>query len=107
MKAFNLSEYVWANRRIIVTAHDYFRMETDHEDVPQLPKVPENKGIKGKNCNRTCCQKSGAVWYNLSTRAYYCAACSLAINEANMMDSLKLYDTPFLCVPPDHEQYPS
>jgi hypothetical protein len=34
-------------------------------------------------CNRTACQKPGAVWWNTSTRAYYCTDCAKAINEHN------------------------
>jgi len=101
------NELVWALRRQVITAHDYYAVESINENVAQLPKVPENKGIKGKNCNRTVCQKSGAAWFNLSTHAYYCNTCSLAINEANFMDAFSLYGQPLLCVPPDHESYPA
>lgn len=39
------------------------------------------KGTWGGNCNRTACQQPGAVWWNSSTRAYYCQSCARKINE--------------------------
>lgn len=39
------------------------------------------KGQRDGNCNVTACQKSGATWWNTSTRAYYCAHCASEINR--------------------------
>lgn len=55
------------------------------------------KGEKNGNCNRTACQKPNAVYYNKSTQKYYCKACADRINEANGLDSMKLFGTPSLC----------
>lgn len=41
----------------------------------------ELKGKYGGNCNRTACQQPGAVWWNSSTRAFYCQSCARKINE--------------------------
>jgi hypothetical protein len=32
-------------------------------------------------CNRTACRAPGAIWWNTSTRAYYCTPCAHRINE--------------------------
>ena len=42
---------------------------------------PELKGVEGGNCNRTACQQPGAVWYNSSTRKYYCRNCAITIQQ--------------------------
>ena len=34
-------------------------------------------------CNRSACQKEGALWFNYSTRQWYCAACARKINKYN------------------------
>ena len=44
-----------------------------------------NKGEKGGECNRTACSSPNAVWYNKSTRKYYCGKCARTINELNVM----------------------
>jgi len=44
------------------------------------------KGIKDGNCNITACQKPGATWWNISTRAYYCAYCASEINRWSKYD---------------------
>lgn len=94
-------------KRQLHDAYEKYVFTISTDDFKALPKTPENKGEKGKNCNRTACQTHGATWYNLSTRAYYCAECALLINEANMMDAVKLYGHPFLCVSPlDTAHYP-
>ena len=57
--------------------------------------------LKGKwrgNCERTSCQKPDAVWYNYSTKKFYCKSCAKAINLANHDDSMKLYGHE-LCIP--------
>ena len=49
------------------------------------------KGLFGGECNRTACTVFGAVWYNHSTRAYYCQQCAHLINEVNSKDAQRLY----------------
>lgn len=46
------------------------------------------KGKKNGLCNRTACQSpDGVIWFNDSTRAYYCRACADLINDANYVDN--------------------
>ena len=60
-------------------------------------KTPE-KGLKAGNCNVTACQKPGAVYFNKSTRAYYCAHCAEEINwPGGRADTRSLYGTDYLC----------
>ena len=37
------------------------------------------KGEKGGECNRTICRSENALWWNKSTRRYYCEACARRI----------------------------
>lgn len=39
------------------------------------------KGVKGKNCNVTACQKPPAVYFNSVMKAWYCESCSKEINH--------------------------
>ncbi len=41
------------------------------------------KGTFNGPCNRTACQKPGATWWNISTRAYYCPSCAHILNREN------------------------
>lgn len=50
------------------------------EDVNK--PVKHDKGLKGGSCNRTACQAPNAMWFNHSTRAYYCQWCARLINDA-------------------------
>ena len=53
-----------------------------------------NKPDKGEykgSCNRKDCQKPGAVWFNHSTKKYYCASCARLINELNKAEAFKLF----------------
>lgn len=49
------------------------------------------KGEKGGNCNRTACQRPGAVWYNHSTRKYYCPKCASLLNRFNDVDAQSMF----------------
>lgn len=61
-------------------------------------KNKELKGIKNGNCNVTACQKPNAIYFNKSTRKYYCKECADAINwEGGRLDTFKLYGKPLLC----------
>jgi hypothetical protein len=57
----------------------------------------EDKGLKNGSCNVTACQEPGAIYFNKSTRAYYCQDCAKEINKYNRVDCLRLYGTPLLC----------
>lgn len=50
-----------------------------------------NKGDYNGECNRTACSKGSAVYYNHSTRKYYCEKCALLINEYNYADAHRIY----------------
>jgi hypothetical protein len=45
--------------------------------------APALKGKRGGNCNRECCQRPGANWYNHWSHAYYCQACAFKLNDHN------------------------
>ena len=53
------------------------------------------KGKKNGNCNVTACQRPGATWWNVGTRAYYCEHCAKRINS----DGCARYNQPDLCYP--------
>ena len=61
------------------------------------PIVLSVKGDYNSICNRTACSNGRAVFYNLSTRKYYCPSCAKLINEANKADSKRLYNS-LLCI---------
>ncbi len=43
-------------------------------------------------CNTTRCSRTeGIVWWNHSTRAWYCRKCAVLINRANDADAQRLY----------------
>ena len=42
-----------------------------------------DKGEKNGSCNRQACQKPGAVYFNHSTKRYYCEGCATLINNMN------------------------
>ena len=45
--------------------------------------IKPDKGQLNGSCNREACQKPGAVWFNRSTRQYYCPTCAHEINRWN------------------------
>jgi hypothetical protein len=49
------------------------------------------KGEWGGECNRTVCKEPLAVWYNHSTRKYYCQRCAGLINDANRKDAQEMF----------------
>jgi hypothetical protein len=53
--------------------------------------LPEDKGEFGGSCNRSACLAPHAVWYNHSTRLYYCTGCAQVLNYENRIDALQLY----------------
>ncbi len=52
---------------------------------------PMVKGDYGGLCNVADCQKTDAIYYNHSTRKYYCPVCAEKINEANQSDAEKMF----------------
>jgi hypothetical protein len=49
------------------------------------------KGDKNGNCNVTACQAPGAIYFNHSTRKYYCPNCAGRINRVNHNDAMRLF----------------
>lgn len=50
------------------------------------------KGHYNGLCNRTDCQSPvHVVYFNHSTRKYYCPSCAHLINDANHFDSLEMF----------------
>lgn len=45
-------------------------------------------------CNRTVCKKPNALWWNTSTRRYYCEDCARRINLHNPGLCIKLKEAP-------------
>lgn len=55
------------------------------------------KGEKHGLCNITACQSPDEViWYNHSTRSYYCTVCAKRLNEVNKDDAEEMFGHP-LC----------
>ena len=55
-------------------------------ELTSIPKG-EHKGV----CNRKACDNPSAVYFNHSTRKYYCLSCAIRINDANRSDALRLF----------------
>ncbi len=49
-----------------------------------------DKGEENKECNRTACSNKPAIYYNHSTRKYYCVQCARMINDVNP-ESYRIY----------------
>ncbi len=64
------------------------------------------KGQYKGNCNRTDCQKQGAIWYNHSTRKHYCEECANLINYHNHADAMTMFGHE-LCTLVEEEYVPS
>jgi hypothetical protein len=69
-----------------------------------VTKNKESKGSYNNECYRSSCVNIRAIFYNKSTRMYYCSSCAKLINDANKADSMRLYGTPFLCELVNKEQ---
>jgi hypothetical protein len=64
-----------------------------HYELKPLLLIP-SKSLKGEfegECNRTSCDNKHAVYYNHSTRAYYCSHCAHIINSQNRTEAMDLY----------------
>ena len=65
--------------------------------------VDNKQGVKNGVCNRTICMSDkNVVFFNHSTRKYYCLECALLLNEANKHDAYRLYRHA-LCMTDEHE----
>jgi hypothetical protein len=49
------------------------------------------KGQRGEECCRKSCQNQNAMWFNHSTKMYYCSGCAELINKYNRADALRLF----------------
>lgn len=65
------------------------------EAPPQA--FPADKGLWGGRCNRGSCLKPNAVFFNRSTRAFYCFKCARLLNDVNRKEAEALYGG-LLCV---------
>lgn len=54
---------------------------------------PFDKGEYLGSCNRSACLRPSAIWYNHSTRKYYCRECAHLLNHDtfNHRDALRMY----------------
>lgn len=55
-----------------------------------MEKGPE-KGKYNLECYRAACKNGKAVYFNHSTRMYYCRSCAFTLNEANETDAWRLF----------------
>ena len=49
------------------------------------------KGDMDDECNRTVCKNKGAVWFNHSTKKFYCSECAWIINDANKKEAMRIF----------------
>lgn len=49
------------------------------------------KGEYLQECNRTVCKNTPAVFFNYSTKMFYCASCARLINDANRKDAIQMF----------------
>ena len=55
-------------------------------------RLPQGlKGSFNSECNRTDCKKPQAVFYNYSTKKYYCPACAKIINTYNRVEAMEMF----------------
>jgi len=54
--------------------------------------ILEAKGEKNGRCNRSSClSPHNVIFYNYSTRKYYCPRCASLINEVNHADAIQMF----------------
>lgn len=68
-----------------------------NKPVVVAPNFPSNKGLKNGSCNRSVCLAPGALYYNSSTRAYYCKECAYQINKWYLIDNPTKIGVDVLC----------
>jgi hypothetical protein len=61
------------------------------------PELKADKGLEGGSCNRRACQAPNAIYYNKSTRAWYCECCAGLLNEVDPVTTFRLYGVFDLC----------
>lgn len=62
------------------------------------PALKPDKGKKNGSCNVTACQAPGALYFNKSTKKYYCKRCADEINwPGGRALTRELYGTDLLC----------
>ncbi|HET8686820.1 MAG TPA: hypothetical protein VFM18_09165 [Methanosarcina sp.] len=67
-------------------------------DIETKDGLRLDKGVKGKACNVTACQRDGAWYHNIGNNKYYCAACAKEINwPGGRADAQRIYGRPLLC----------
>lgn len=61
--------------------------------MAEAEKAEPAKGEFGGECNRTCCNRRPATWWNFSTQRFYCDDCAYILNEDpfNKRDAQELY----------------
>jgi hypothetical protein len=69
-------------------------VSTDLLSQPIMHK--SDKGEQGGSCNRTACQRPGAVWFHQDTRRWYCTTCARELNRANHADAMRIYGSELL-----------
>lgn len=82
--------YVVIHGKLHKVRRDSWTGKTNEPDIlasaNEEKRRAELKGKDGGNCNVTACQKPGATWWNISTRAYYCPRCADEINRWSRHD---------------------
>ena len=65
-------------------------------DLTQEPFVTQegDKGKQGGTCERTTCGAGPAIYFNHSTKAWYCITCAFDIQEFenSMPEPVKIFD---------------
>lgn len=66
-------------------------------------KTENNKvrGVRGSTCYRQSCEYGPAMWYNFSTKHWYCRSCASTINVMNQADAQRLYGHDLCLYDPD------
>ncbi len=55
-------------------------------------EMMQQKGQKNGFCNRTACMTiHNVIFFNHSTRKYYCPKCASDINEMNHRDAMRIF----------------
>lgn len=62
------------------------------------------KGQYNQECNRSDCKNTEAVYFNHSTKKYYCKYCAELLNEYNRKDAFEAYGHD-LCIKVSEDQY--
>lgn len=78
------------------------QMVVNEYGVARTPEELKTKGKFGGLCNRSCCLRREAYWYNRGSYAYYCEDCARLINdEFRFRDDVELYASLLVQAPLD------